>query len=282
MGGKAQKRARKKEFRDQRVAEWQAAARRRRMALFSVVVVALLALVAVALGSGLLSDDEPTGPGEDVPAAGQPEPSDQPEPADQPEPGAVACDGEQPPAAQPKQYPKAPPNQLKKGVDYRAIVHTSCGDIQMDLLEKETPATVSNFIFLAQEGYYDGLIWHRVERSAVIQTGDPNGINGQEPDGPGYAIKDELPKAASEYVYGVVGMANAGPDTAGSQWFIVTHPEGPAGYQPLYAIFAKVDEGSYATLDEIEKVPTKGGDDPVVAVQPANPIYIETIEIVEA
>lgn len=254
--GKAQKRARKKEFRDQRVAEYTARARRQRMGMFIAVTVALLGLIAVALGSGLVGGDEPT--------------------------AAVACGGEDPPEADPQQYDAPPQDQLEPGVDYRAVVHTSCGDIEMDLLEEKSPATVGNFVFLASEGFYDGLRWHRVERNTVIQTGDPNGIANEEPNGPGYAIEDELPKRSSEYVYGVVGMANAGPGTAGSQWFIVTHKDGPAGYQPLYAIFATVDEASYETLEAIDKLPTTGGNDPATAVMPQKPIYIESIEIVES
>lgn len=266
--GKAQKRARKKEFRDQRVAEYTARARRQRMAMFIAVTVALVGLIAVALGSGLGAGDE-----DEVPPAGQASP----QPA-----GAVACGGDEPPEADPQQYDAAPEDQLEPGVDYRAVVHTSCGDLEMDLLEEKSPATVGNFVFLANEGYYDGLLWHRVERNTVIQTGDPNGIAGEQPDGPGYAIEDELPKRSSEYVYGVVGMANAGPGTAGSQWFIVTHKDGPAGYQPLYAIFATVDEASYETLEAIDKLPTTGGNDPAAAVMPQNPVYIESIEILES
>ncbi|MQB01131.1 MAG: peptidylprolyl isomerase [Actinobacteria bacterium] len=266
--GKAQKRARKKEFRDQRLAEYAAGARRRRLAMFVAVAVALLALIAVAIGSGFVGGDE----------------GDEDSPAAQGDTGTgdVACGGDDPPEAEPMQYDAAPEDQLERGVDYRAVVHTSCGDIEMDLLEKKAPATVSNFIFLANEGFYDGLSWHRVERNTVVQTGDPNGINGEEPDGPGYGIKDEPPKASSEYVYGVVGMANAGPGTAGSQWFIVTFKDGPAGYQPLYAIFGKVDEGSYETLEKIDKLPTKGGNDAVQAVQPQTPVFIESIEILES
>jgi cyclophilin family peptidyl-prolyl cis-trans isomerase len=269
--GKVQKRARKKEFRDQRAVEYAAAERRRRLATFIAVAVAVIALLAIAIGSGFVGGDE----ADDTPAA-----QDDTEPVAQPT-GDVACGGEDPPAAEPQQYPEPPEDQLENGVDYRAVVHTSCGELEMDLLEKKAPATVSNFIFLAREGFYDGLWWHRVERKTVIQTGDPNGT-GEEPNGPGYAIEDEPPKESSEYVYGVVGMANAGPGTAGSQWFVVTKKDGPAGYQPLYAIFGTVDEGSYGTLEKIDKLPTKGGNDPVQAVMPQNPVFIESIEILES
>jgi peptidylprolyl isomerase len=149
------------------------------------------------------------------------------------------------------------------------------------LLEDSAPISVNNFVFLAREGFYDGLIWHRVEGDSVIQTGDPNGQNGVEPDGPGYAIDDEPPTKASEYVYGVVGMANSGPNTGGSQFFIVVHKGGPAGFPPNYSIFGEVAESSYEALEAIRKLPTKGGNDPVEAVKPIVPVYIESIDIVE-
>lgn len=199
----------------------------------------------------------------------------------------VACDAEPPPEeANPQQYEEPPPLELERGLDYTAYVDTSCGEIVIDLLEEKAEMTVANFRFLASERYFNGLIWHRVEPNAVIQTGDPNGQNGEPPDGPGYTIPDELPKLGKEYVYGVVGMANAGPNTGGSQWFIVTHdPTGraTAGYDPLYTIFGKVDPRSYDVLDAIEDVVAEfgwiGGDDPADAVKPKVPIYINNITV---
>ncbi|MGI8407155.1 MAG: peptidylprolyl isomerase, partial [Actinomycetota bacterium] len=174
-------------------------------------------------------------------------------------------------------------------VDYSAVIHTTCGDIEMDLLEEKAQKDVANFIFLAEEGYYDGITWHRIEQDAVIQSGDPDGQNGSSAeggvDGPGYGIPDEFPKKASEYLYGVVGMANTGPGgTAGSQFFIVVHDptrQEPAGYQPLYSIFAEVDEASYPVLHDMQRQPTKGGTDPIEAVKPVVPIYITSIAIIE-
>jgi cyclophilin family peptidyl-prolyl cis-trans isomerase len=195
---------------------------------------------------------------------------------------AAACGAERPPEATPQQYSAPPDFTLDESADYRAVVHTSCGDIAMDLLEDKAPITVNNFVFLAREGYFDGLIWHRVEPNSVLQTGDPNGQNGTEPDGPGYVIEEELPKSKEAYVKGVVGMANAGPGTTGSQWFIVVHDEEEAGFPPDYSIFGIVDEESYATLEAIERVPTKGGNIAVEAVKPITPIYIESIDILES
>ncbi|MGH2730735.1 MAG: peptidylprolyl isomerase [Actinomycetota bacterium] len=203
------------------------------------------------------------------------------EPSDT-ESDAAACGAERPSDASPQQYNAPPDFTLDESADYRAVVHTSCGDIAMDLLEDKAPVTVNNFVFLAREGFFDGLIWHRVEPNSVLQTGDPNGQNGTEPDGPGYAIEEEPPKSKDAYVYGVVGMANAGPGTTGSQWFIVVHDNEEAGFPPDYSIFGIVDEESYATLEAVERQPTRGGNIAVEAVKPITPIYIESIEITES
>ena len=277
------KRARKKQHRDEMRAQQQAELRRRRNIRLIVLVGLLAALVGGAIAFG----------GEDEPPADQA--AEQPE--EQPE---AACGAEAPPEADPQQYEEPPGNVTEEGVDYSATIHTSCGDIVIDLLEDKAPESVNNFVFLAQEGYYDGLIWHRVESDSVIQTGDPNGQNGVPPDGPGYTIPDELPEKSKEYVYGVVGMANAGPDSGGSQFFIVTRKSGPAGFQPFYSIFGEVVEGDteateeeigckspgeprIPTLDAIGCQPTnQGASDPAEAVKPIVPIYIESIEIHEA
>jgi cyclophilin family peptidyl-prolyl cis-trans isomerase len=279
------KRARKRAAREEAQREYEAQLRRRRNARVALIVVVLL----VVVGAAFLTGDDKGGSerAQDPAAEATPEPTAGPEEqteayADDAE---IACDGPEPPEANPQQYEEAPPLELEQGVDYSAVVSTSCGDIEMDLLEKKAPQTVANFIFLAQEGFFDGLIWHRVERSSVIQTGDPNGLNGVPPDGPGYTIPDEFPEKATEYVYGTVGQANAGPGSGGSQWFIVTHdPEGgsPAGFQPLYSIFGEVDEGSYEVLEEIGRQETRGGNDPAQAVMPVRPIYINSIEIIES
>ncbi|MGI8773729.1 MAG: peptidylprolyl isomerase [Actinomycetota bacterium] len=297
-----EKRARKKEARDAALAARDTERRRRRNARLGGLGLVLALIVGLALFTG---NDEGTTPrsqpgDEEEAAEGTAEPGS--------DDGAIACNGEDPPEADPQQYDSPPDLELDEGVDYRAIVETSCGTIEMDLLEEKAPKSVANFVFLAQEGYYDGLIWHRVEQNAVIQTGDPDGQNGTPPDDPGYSIEDEFPEQSTEYVYGVIGMANRGPGTTGSQWFVVVHdpPPGscdaegapieadeletlddderfscPAGYQPLYSIFAEVDPGSYETLETIAALETQGGNDPVEAVKPVETVYIESIEIAE-
>ena len=225
----------------------------------------------------------------------------------------VACGADRPPPADPPTYDAPPAFKLDKKVDYSALIKTSCGDVALDLLEDEAPRTVNNFVFLAREDFYDGLTFHRIEQNSIIHGGDPEGTGR---GGPGYTIPDELPKSPDEYVFGTVGMANEGPGTAGSQFFVVVHDPDPdaqvvfeactaseqvcrerrreaekdarqdeaAGYRPDYAIFGRVDpkdETSVTTLTEIATLETKIADDPVTATQPVSPVYIESVNILE-
>jgi cyclophilin family peptidyl-prolyl cis-trans isomerase len=268
------KRARQKVNREAALAERRAEERKRRIARFAVIGVILAVVVILAIFTGGNDKGGSSGPGGGTDAA-------------------IACGGPTPPQAAPKQYTKPPDFTLDAGVDYSALISTSCGDIKMDLDEKDSPKNVANFIFLAREGFYDGLIWHRVEPNSVIQSGDPDGSALQQPNGPGYSVPDEPPAKANEYIYGVVGIANLGqPNTGGSQFFIITHdppserspgkdPE-PAGYQPIYTIIGSVDPSSYDVIDTISNQKTdQGATDPAEAVKPIVPVYINSVEIIE-
>lgn len=203
----------------------------------------------------------------------------------------AACGAGRPPAAERSRALSRPTLSLPKRTDFEATIYTSCGDMKIDLLEREAPKTVANFVFLARSGFYDGLIWHQVLPNALIQTGDPNGYNGVTPDGPGYTIPDELPANSSGYTYGAVGMANTGqPHSGGSQFFVVTH-----GYkhmikgetpqlkiEPTYAIFGRVKERFFGSVENIARQPLVGGSDPLLSVRPSVPIYIESIRITQS
>ena len=275
MGNRPDKRARKKEHRDRVLAQQAAELRRRKMIRIGVIALVLLAVMGIVAGS-FMSGDDPA-PEEEASGPTLPE-------------GCERTEGRE---DLPPRYQDEPEMQLEKGVDYGAVIQTSCGEIEMDLLERRAPRTVNNFVFLAREGYFDGLLWHRIEQNAVLQSGDPNGLNGQPPDDPGYEIPDELQGVEpNDYVYGVVGMANAGPGTGGSQFFIVIHdyegaqggdPE-PATYPPSYTIFGEVAESSWATLQTLGKVPINA-DAPAgsaEAVQPKVPVFVDSIEITES
>ena len=258
-----EKRARQKERRAAIVAAQRSAQRRRQAVLGVLAVGALAGIIGLALFAG----------GEEEQGGG----------------GPAACGAEAPPEADPEQYENPPEMALEEGVDYGAVIETSCGDIRVDLLEDDAPITVNNFVFLAREGFYDGLTFHRVEPNQVIQGGAPE-PTGE--GGPGYEIKDELPKSSDVYVFGTLAMANRGPDTAGSQFFFNVKDPDPkggfdsSGYPPDYALFGKVDpedESSVETLIEISEQrtsvdPTTGGP----GTLPEVPVYIEHVEIVEA
>lgn len=187
------------------------------------------------------------------------------------------------PHAVPPRYEQIPDLDLTEGVDYSAVIETSCGNIELDLLEDKAPRTVANFIFLSRKGFFDGLTWHRIERNFVIQTGDPDGMIDHGPDGPGYTIPDELPATKHEYIYGAVAMANEGPGTGGSQFFIVVHDpvhaKERAGIDPRYSIFGRVQKHSYSTLDKIASMPVKGGVDVSTVWQPRAPVVIDSVRV---
>jgi cyclophilin family peptidyl-prolyl cis-trans isomerase len=145
-----------------------------------------------------------------------------------------------------KQYEKAPDMQIDTDKSYRAVVETNKGSFTIELFAQEAPMTVNNFIFLANDGYYDGVSFHRILKDFVIQGGDPRG-DGR--GGPGYTFEDEPMTAGRKYEPGIVAMANAGPDTNGSQFFICTGEESSIlNEYPNYTIFGKVIEGMDTVL----------------------------------
>ncbi|MFA5986730.1 MAG: peptidylprolyl isomerase [Parcubacteria group bacterium] len=138
-----------------------------------------------------------------------------------------------------------------------ATIKTSKGDITVSFHNADAPVTVANFCTLAQKGFYDGVIFHRVIKDFMIQGGDPTGTGT---GGPGYKFADELPQAGA-YKIGSLAMANAGPNTNGSQFFIVTGDAG-VGLPPLYTLFGEVTSGLDVAL-AIQGVPTGAQDKPV-------------------
>jgi peptidylprolyl isomerase len=201
----------------------------------------------------------------------------------------AACGAKRPPKAQPGRY-EAPETVLDPGVDYRAEIVTSCGTIELDLLEDEAREAVNSFVFLARRNFYDGLIWHRVERNHIIQTGDPNGDAREEPNGPGYSVYGPYPNGARRYVYGTTALANQREfkDT-GSQFFIVVHKPTtplsgktePAGLHAQYTIFGRATKDSAEILDTIAEKKTNETGLAAEIVKPVVPVYVEEVEILE-
>ena len=166
-----------------------------------------------------------------------------------------------------EQYDSPPSTVIDPNTSYRATIKTDKGDIVVDLAQDKAPKTVNNFVFLAQEGFYDGVIFHRVIDDFMAQTGDPTGTGR---GGPGYQFEDEFHPDLRHDQPGVVSMANAGPNTNGSQFFI-THRATP-WLDDKHAVFGKVVEG----MDVVNSIPARDPEDPS-----APAVEIETIEIHE-
>jgi len=146
-----------------------------------------------------------------------------------------------------KQWSQPPAMQIDVNREYSAVIKTSLGDIEIELFAKDAPNTVNNFVFLANEGFYEGVKFHRIMKGFMVQTGDPLGTGG---GGPGYRFNDELPVKRS-YDPGIVAMANAGPNTNGSQFFICNGPScRNLDSMPNYTQFGQVRSG----MDVLEKL----------------------------
>jgi len=198
--------------------------------VFAVVAVAIVAAVLISRGSG--SDDSKS----DTSSA---------------EANAGGC--KQVEAPEPKTVSfKKPKQVLKPNEAATAVMKTSCGTFEIELDTKRAPKTANSFAFLAEEGFYDDLTFHRISPEFVIQGGDPEGTGG---GGPGYSV-DEKPPANIAYTKGMVAMAKTSaepPGRSGSQFFIVTEPD--AGLPPEYALVGKVSKG-YPVVARIESLGT--------------------------
>ena len=137
-----------------------------------------------------------------------------------------------------KMWRNPPPLQIDTGKTYRAAIDTTKNTLTLELYPRHAPKTVNNFVFLAREGYYDGVVFHRVIPNFVIQGGDPTGTGR---GGPGYAFEDEVRDNPLKHETGVISMANAGPNTNGSQFFITHSPQ--PHLDGHHTVFGKVVEG---------------------------------------
>ena len=170
-----------------------------------------------------------------------------------------------------KVYDSMPEMNIDISKEYSAVIKTSMGDMSIEFFTEDAPMTENNFINLSRDGYFDNVNFHRVISGFMIQGGDPSGTgHGEMGKFPGYKFEDELNNQRS-YDKGILAMANAGPDTNGSQFFIM-HVNYPLPYQ--YTIFGFVTDG-LEVIDKIASVETGDGDKPV------NDVVIETVEVKE-
>ena len=158
-----------------------------------------------------------------------------------------------------KTYSAPPAMNINESANYSAVIETSLGSIEIELFTDIAPITVNNFVNLSKDGYYDNVIFHRVIKGFMIQGGDPSGTgHGEMGKYPGYEFQDEL-NNPMQYEKGIVAMANRGPNTNGSQFFIM-HVDYPLPYD--YTIFGKVSNG-IDVVDAIANVQTGDMDKPV-------------------
>jgi peptidylprolyl isomerase len=165
-------------------------------------------------------------------------------------------------------YSEYPPMTIDRSKDYSAIIRTENGDMTLRLFAEESPLTVNNFIFLARQGFFDGLTFHRVLQDFMAQGGDPTGIGS---GGPGYQFEDETDNGLVFDRPGIVAMANSGPATNGSQFFITFVPT--PHLNGLHTIFGELTAGQDA-LNALTLVAPDG-------VSPGTDNIIQRIDIVE-
>ncbi len=167
-----------------------------------------------------------------------------------------------------QQYSNPPEMTIDTDASHTATITTNHGVVTAELFADKSPRTVNNFVTLANDGYYDGVIFHRVISGFMVQGGDPTGTGR---GGPGYTFDDEL-EAARELRYerGTLAMANSGPNTNGSQFFIM-HQD--YGLPPQYSVFGKATDG-LDVVDAIAATPTGAQD------KPREDVVIESIEII--
>jgi cyclophilin family peptidyl-prolyl cis-trans isomerase len=173
-----------------------------------------------------------------------------------------------------QQWRQPPEMTIDPGSRYTAVIETSKGTIRAQLLPEDAPKTVNNFVFLARNGFYDGVPFHRVIQGFMIQTGDPTGTGS---GGPGYRFEDE--PVRRDYAAGALAMANAGPNTNGSQFFIC-HADLSGRLPKNYTLFGQVTEG-LEVVDQLASVPVqsnRGGE----RSSPTEPIRIDRVTIEEA
>lgn len=185
----------------------------------------------------------------------------------------TACGAERPPPVVEMTFTS--PEQVELNPEStQAIISTSCGDIVIDLDVAGFPQTVNSFAFLAEQGFFDGSASHRIYPGYVIQAGDPTATGF---GGPGFVIADEFPDEGFIYERGVVAMANAGPGTTGSQFFIML---ADAALPPQYNVLGRV-VGGFDVIDAIAAVElTLGPGGDTSPSTPLESVYIESVEVV--
>jgi len=265
-----------------RQAERQAARRRRDIVVGVVAGVAGLVLLAVGY-SILTGDDDAPAPSVSASPSGEPGTrSGAVAPAVE-TPETVACGGAVPAGAggRTPQFVGPPPMTIDPQASYTATIATSCGTFDVALLTDVAPQAVNSFVFLADEGFYDGLTFHRIVEGFVIQGGDPL---GDGTGGPGYSFDIETSPERTFDAPGLLAYANGGPGTNGSQFFVTLAPTpqlDPEGGVGAFTIFGEVTDG----LDVVRRIgKVSGTENPGIPGEmsvPTEAVFIDSITIDE-
>lgn len=280
-----EKRERQKQARQEKIEALRKTEQRENVRRRGVMIgAAIVAFLAFAIGFSILTQDDDDEQDTATSEATLPDdaetPSDDPaeDPAEDPEPAGdpLPCPPTDGSAEQVQEFPAAPEMCIDTAKTYTATMETDAGTIVIELDDEAAPVTVNNFVYLARYKYFDGLTFHRVIPDFVLQGGDPQGTGA---GGPGYQFEDELPDP-DDYQAGSLAMANSGPDTNGSQFFIVTSEAGAqtlvdaVGGEAAYSLFGQVVEG----MDVVAAIEADG----TPAGQPTTTHIIESVTITES
>ncbi|MDB5054777.1 MAG: peptidylprolyl isomerase [Bacilli bacterium] len=242
--------------------------------LRSLIVIALLislsAVLLTACGKKTASNADATNAPISTPS---PSPTATASPCVSNQPASSSNNTTAQPAA-PKSWTSPPAMTIDTNKTYCAEIQTNKGNFTLELFAKDAPKTVNSFIFLAKQNFYNGIIFHRIIQKFMVQTGDPTGTGS---GGPGYQFEDELSNL-HKYEQGVVAMANAGPNTNGSQFFICTVDDS-ANLPPNYTTFAKVVSG----MDIVQKIaatPVQASGSGEMSA-PTEKVMIQSVQITE-
>lgn len=187
----------------------------------------------------------------------------------------IACTLIAPFSVNAKEWDSAPKMSIDPKKSYSADVVTNKGKFTIELYAKDAPLAVNNFVFLSRQGFYNKVVFHRIIKSFMIQTGDPK---GDGTGGPGYKFDHE--PTTHKYGPGVVAMANSGPNTNGSQFFICTgFDSANLNARPDYTVFGKISSGM-DSVDKIAATPVKRSDSGEMSA-PTQKVIIESIKINE-
>ena len=265
------KRARKKENRKQRLDQMARQSQRRRQRSIGVRIAIVLAIIVGVAGIFSVSGDDTAQTSDSTVATNLPEST----PDGRVITGETPCPAKDGSEERAVQFEQAPPVCIEVGVTYTALVKTNKGDFSIVLDPAKAPIAVNNFVVLSRYKYFDSTNCHRAIPDFVVQCGDPTATGS---GGPGYKFGDELP-GAGEYKLGSIAMANSGPNTNGSQFFIITGDQGVT-LPPNYTLFGQVTEGLDSTVPALNAA---GNPDPVSnGVPPIEQLIIESVVIIES